>query len=118
MSEELCTKKLAIDDILNMKIVPDAKWDSTPIPVTLKSAKKFNYNGDFDEIEVSDLGIVTAGPIFSAGSCDNFALEYHLKIQYEPVPSASGDAATFKVTNAFLDVVLGKFTPETATDPV
>ena len=67
-----------------MKINPDTKESSAPISVTFRNAKKYNYFGDFDEvtIEDADLDTVKAGPVFSAadGSCDNFALEYHMQI--------------------------------------
>lgn len=52
-------------------------------------------------------------PTFADGSCDNFALEYHLNLKYEPVPESSTEAATFKLTKATVDVVYGKLTPAT-----
>jgi hypothetical protein len=103
-----------------MKLSPDAKIDSTPIEVKFNSAKKFNYYGDFDEVEIADLNSVKSGPTFGAadGSCDNFALEYHLKIRYEPIANSPAAAGTFKITEASVDVVYGKIVPPTATTPV
>ena len=120
MSEDFCTKKLSIAEILEMKINPDGKEGSTPISITLGKTKKYNYNGDFDEIPIDDIDSVVAGPTFTAsdGTCDNFALEYHLSIQYEALPGDSTEAASFKLTKASVDVVYGKLTPLTADTPV
>jgi hypothetical protein len=103
-----------------MKISPNGKETSTHIPITLGTTKKYNYNGDFDEITIDDIAAITAGPTFTAsdGTCDNFALEYHLSIQYEALPGDSSEAASFKLTKATVDVIYGKLTPLTADTPV
>jgi hypothetical protein len=84
----------------------------------LKSAKKYNYYGVFDEIDLNIADLATfkaAPPVYNEadGSCDNFALEYHLKIKYEPIADSTTEAATFKLTAASVDVVLGKLVPAT-----
>ena len=105
-----------------MKLIPDAKMTSDPIAMELKNAKKYNYYGEFDEIKIADgdLDTIKAGPIFKAddGSCENFALEYHIKIKYEPIADSPADVATFKLTGAYVDVVYGKIVPGTKDTPV
>jgi hypothetical protein len=83
------------------------------------------YNGDYEkdkDLTADELIALTGKPVFSDTgdmSCDNFALEYHLRIGFEPI-SSEGDvvAGSFKIKEAFIDIVYGKYTPETATTGV
>ena len=74
--------------------------------------KKYNYQGTFEKnIENTDdeMKAWTGTPTFAldAGTgnveCANFALEYHLRIGYEP------DVGTksFKLKEAFVDIIYG-----------
>lgn len=49
------------------------------------------YNDKYEKDTTTDLTTLTGLPTFDAGTgtCDNFALEYHLKIGFEPVVSDS-----------------------------
>ena len=50
---------------------------------------------------------MTGTPTFDAGTatCDNFALEYHLRIGFGAVDGG------FKIKEAFVDVIYGKVAP-------
>ena len=64
---------------------------------------------------------MSGNPTFDAatGTCDNFALEYHLRIGFEPIASEEDvEAGQFKIKEAFIDIVYGKIVPATATTPV
>ena len=52
-------------------------------------------------------------PTFTAGICDNFALEVHLKIFFKNV---EGTVAGYEVTKTVADIVYGKWTP-VASEP-
>ena len=103
-----------------MKVNPDARESSTALSVSLRNAKKYKYYDDFAEEEITDLSAVKAGPVFSAadGSCDNFALEYHLSFTYEPLKQQNEKAATFTIKKVDVDVVYGKIIPATPDTPV
>jgi hypothetical protein len=51
---------------------------------------KYNYNERYDKdtsLDKAGLEALTGTPTFdaSSGTCDNFALEYHLRIGFEPI---------------------------------
>mmetsp|Transcript_3575 Transcript_3575/g.5411 ORF Transcript_3575/g.5411 Transcript_3575/m.5411 type:complete len:86 (+) Transcript_3575:730-987(+) len=85
MTQEFCEQTLSISEILNMQIANDGEVEpAAAIAVELGTIKKFNYFGDYSqELTLDEAALqAIAAPSFSAadGSCDNFALEYHLKI--------------------------------------
>ena len=86
------------------------------MPVTVTKAKKYKYDGNFAQDTTTaevDLKAVEK-PTFSAGGCDNFALDLTLNIIYEAVPDK--DVATFKITKAELEVTYGSLTNVPATE--
>lgn len=89
-----------------MKLSKDATIGNE-IPIQKGVVKKYNYQGTFEKITETTDDEMKAGPTFSedAGevTCANFALEYHLRIEYEP------DVGTksFKLKEAFVDIIYG-----------
>jgi len=57
-------------------------------------------------------------PIFNStdGSCDNFALEVHLKVMFKPIEKST--MAAFEVTKVIVDIVYGKYVPITKVTQV
>ena len=58
------------------------------MPITKGVIKKYNYNELFDQdtsLDDAALKALDGTPTFSGTTCDNFALEYHLRILYEPL---------------------------------
>ena len=98
-----------------MKISTDGTEDNF-IPITKGIIKKYNYMESFDlNTDSTDevLKALDGTPTFSSGTCDNFALEYHFRLKFDPIDSAG--AGSFKLTEAYIDIVYGKLTPD-ATD--
>lgn len=83
-----------------MKIYPDGIATKTPIPIVIGDIKKYKYSpgSDYSDITPKDLTALKKvvkpeqGIDFNtnAKKCDNFVLEYHLKIQYEALASKPG----------------------------
>jgi hypothetical protein len=95
-----------------MKISTDGTEDSF-IEITKGIIKKYNYMESFDlNTDLPDEDF-DGTPTFSSGTCDNFALEYHFRLKFDPIDSAG--AGSFKLTKAYIDIVYGKLTPD-ATD--
>jgi hypothetical protein len=89
---------------------------SAVIPVTVAKAMKYKYDGNFEQDKTTteaDLKLIKK-PTFAAGSCDNFALDVHLNMFYEPVTDKG--VATFKITKAELEVIYGSLTNVPATE--
>jgi len=73
---------------LSMNIYPDGdKTTANPVPVTVDTVMKYNYGDDansYAEDTSADndtlKGVLT--PTYSGSTCDNFALEVHLKVLF------------------------------------
>lgn len=99
MDEDYCTKDLSISSILNMNIYPDGdQTNPNPVPVTVDTVVKYTYgNADnsyaVDTSTDNDTLKAVTTPAFSGSTCDNFALEVHLKVLFStkqppaPVPA-------------------------------
>ena len=84
MTEDFCSNTLSIADILLMKISIDGTEENS-VPITKGIVKKYNYYDLYDQdISLDDAALkaLEGTPTFSSSdaSCDNFALEYHLRI--------------------------------------
>ena len=89
MTEDFCTKTLSIADLLSKKISTNGAISSS-VPITKGVIKKYNYNDKYDQILLDPdadankaaLEALDGTPTYTAsdGTCDNFALEYHLRI--------------------------------------
>ena len=81
-----------------MKLYADGSTkDAQKIDVALGDLVKFNYDGDYSQDKTTDLTKITTSTFGSDGSCDNFVLEYHLKIKYENVEGTDVSVPTFKI---------------------
>ena len=63
---------------------------------------------------IQDAGGLPEPTLDDDGACDNFALEYHIKIKFGD--TSAGGVAAYEITEVSLDVVYGKITPD-ASDP-
>jgi hypothetical protein len=103
---------------LNLKIYKNGASDSDTIPVTVGNVHKYDLNKDY-QLDTStpeaDLKKVAA-PTFTGKLCDNFALEVHFKVMFQPVKDSK--TTSYEVTEVIADIVFGKFEPELATDAV
>lgn len=96
MSADYCERTLSAQDILNLKIFPDSRSDEiyTYIAkqIEIGKIKKFEYGGSYEEM--SDYPRNGESPTYDSyiedsnvmdvetRVCDNFVLEYHIKIHF------------------------------------
>ena len=119
MTKEFCENSLSIPQIINMVISTDgSEQEGSRVKVELGNLKKFNYYGNYEQdlsSGIQDTLKSVKSPTFdsSTGGCDNFALEYHLKINFENVEGTDVTTPTFKIRGATVDIVYGKFVPDT-----
>ena len=97
------------------------------MPITIGAIKKYNYDyaGDYKEVTLSaadltNLKTARGKPTHTAASateskCDNFVLEYQLRIQYKPYAEAT--EAQFSIEKATLDLVYGTITAAPTEEP-
>ena len=128
---------MSIQNLINLKIDPDGRLDakSKPIAITIGQVQKFNYNGKFERVagfektvksidpvskkEVYDISKLPKAAFSTAGSCDNFPLEVHLQIGFEPIPIASATTPVGnKITSATVSIIYGKIVASPATAAV
>ena len=100
-----------------MNIYPDGQKDNAnPIPINVDTVVKYIYGGDASNDYSQDISTDNATlsaitkPTFSGNTCDNFALEVHLKVLY-----TSNANSGFDVTRVNAVIVYGKYT---GVDPV
>ena len=74
--------------------------------MVIGQVKKFEYGGDYIEVDAPATGV---SPTYSAGSCDNFVLEYHIKIEFinKKADDDIKKASHFGITKATVDLVYG-----------
>lgn len=90
--------------------------EQSRVKVEIGSVSKFEYFGDFKQDQsgqIDQLIKTQFTPTFDAltGSCDNFLLEYHLRIQFESLEGPDVITPSFKITKATADLVFGKYVP-------
>lgn len=67
-----------------MKLSGDATDQAgSAVPITLGKLKKFNYFDTYQEDSTPIEEALTTS--FSGSTCDNFVLEYHLKIKFKTI---------------------------------
>lgn len=124
MDQSFCETTLSLENLFKMKIYKtgDTSDDANLIGITINNVKKYNYQGDYDEITLKggddaataanikaitdQNGKPTWDGTSGSGSCDNFVLQYELRIKYSAVPDAA--KAGFSIDEATLDLVYGK----------
>lgn len=117
MSLNFCTDTLDIGNILNINMYKNGDKASDPIPVEIDNVVKYDgFNLDKTATEAVLKAVKT--PTYNAadGTCDNFALEVHLKIVFQPV--AGSKETSFEITKIKADMVYGKIKPASLTQPV
>jgi len=135
ITKEFCEQTLSIAPILDMVIYSDPSGGSVvPVDVSYSSGSssgginKFEFReyttegarsySLFKQLEeTTDAEARTTANGFpdatyddSDGACDNFALEYHIKIQFQDASTSS--IAAYQISKVDVDVVYGKITPE------
>ena len=114
ITQEFCDS-LSIANVLGMQIYPKGDPADAAIAVTLGKVQKYEFSGKYSlDATATAETLKDVKPTFSAGSCDNFALEVHLKIQFAPI--ADSTTGGFEITQAVADVVYGKVTAASAQD--
>ena len=104
-----------------MRFKSDGKQTpNSVINVELGNIKKFEYFGEYKDITPADLTALQAveKPTFTAadGTCDNFALEYHLKVKFEY--KETDNVPSYVISKVVIDIVYGTLTPEALTSEV
>jgi hypothetical protein len=96
MDKAYCDE-LSISKILNMNIYHNADKTSdaaAAIPVSVDTVVKYNYDADGKYSQIKDTGLndtlkkLDLKPAFTGSTCDNFALEVHLKVLYAKTGTA------------------------------
>ena len=82
MTSDICQKKLSIGNVLNLNIYKDGA--ATDVPVEVGKTMYFDENFGIDKTKTEAILKAITAPTFSAGdgSCDNVALEVHLKVMF------------------------------------
>ena len=124
MDQDYCQNDLSIANILNMNVYPDGDVkNENPVPVTIDTIVKYNYGNaenSFAQDTTADNDTLIASakaPTFSSGTCDNFALEVHLKVLFSnrnPVDATDATNTENKDACACREVTTDKFTNEQA----
>ena len=118
LTEDFCQNVLSIDHILNAVISKDGSKISDAangVKVVPNLVAKFGFTTknymSLDEDPGSnkalddDLTAIEAKPKLDGGTCDNFALEYHLHIGFSQ--KLLDNEPYFVIDSAKLDIVLG-----------
>jgi len=103
MTKEFCEETLSAKNILNTKIFPTGSLKDTPLKIKINKAKKYEYQNNFEEL--NDVPKSGEAPTFSivtnkkdednrfdhieTRTCDNFVLEYHIKINFKNTQNES-----------------------------
>lgn len=103
---------MSIKNRLNLQLLKDGVTQTTTIPITVVSRKKFSYNQADNYKQDTTITKATldaiVDPVFSAGKCDNFVISYVLNVFYKA--DTTKTFASFTIEKAELNLVYGSLT--------